>query len=549
MKSMLNILLKNRFLALLDQFAGQSKGKKAATLGYRVGFAVLGVLVVIGIALGMNALLGPTMCVPFAQAGMGWLFFAFVALFAVIGSLFLTLFYAQGAIFEAKDNELLLSMPIRPSAILASRMGSLYFLNLFISLALMGGAGYTFANNGGIFSAGGVLILVLGILLLPLVSTTLSCLVGWLISVITRHMRNKTPVQMLLYLIGFGAFYFLLNGANAKLQAFANDPSGMISAFRSGLYPFYALGIAVTEANFLQMLVFSAFCIIPFGIVYYVLSVSFIKIVTARSAAKKARYEATALRSSSVTWAMTKKDLARFFNSPSYMFNAGLGILYTMGMGVFALFSGNSLTKGLIDQTTDAVNPGAVLTLVNAMILAFVACVTSISAVSISAESKNLWILKSMPVRAKDVLTGKFLSHILLAGPASVFASFLYLLSALLSGTAPDLTGILVLFLLPLAANVFCALSGLIFNLLHGKVDFPSIAKATKSSAAIIPMLAILLVLGLPMLLWLMVLQEAGISVHLMVVIVTALVIALDAPMYFFLGSGTAQKRWDKLGQ
>ena len=49
---------------------------------------------------------------------------------------------------------------------------------------------------------------------------------------------------------------------------------------------------------------------------------------------KKLKYEAKTLKTSSVVWAMTKKELTRFFNSSSYMLNAGLGLVYSVGMTI-----------------------------------------------------------------------------------------------------------------------------------------------------------------------------------------------------------------------
>ena len=61
----------------------------------------------------------------FVQLEMTWLYFGFmglmVFLLGFIGSVFLT----QTQLFEARDNEMLLSMPITPRCILASRMISL----------------------------------------------------------------------------------------------------------------------------------------------------------------------------------------------------------------------------------------------------------------------------------------------------------------------------------------------------------------------------------------------------------------------------------------
>ena len=60
---MLKILLKSRLLALADQFAGQTKGKKAAQLGTWIALAVLGVLLLVNPGQRGNQLEGVEMSV------------------------------------------------------------------------------------------------------------------------------------------------------------------------------------------------------------------------------------------------------------------------------------------------------------------------------------------------------------------------------------------------------------------------------------------------------------------------------------------------------
>jgi ABC-2 type transport system permease protein len=284
---------------------------------------------------------------------------------------------------------------------------------------------------------------------------------------------------------------------------------------------------------------------VPFAIVYYVLSRSFIRIVTARNAAKKQKYEATALKGSSVVWSMTKKDLTRFFSSPPYMTNAGLGLLYSIGLTIFAMVSGDSVIRNILEKTDRFSDPGAYTTVIAAFVISFFAALTTISGCSVSVEGKNLWILKSMPVRAKDVLTGKLLSHLVLAIPVSVLCSILYLFVARIL-TVP---GVILMFLMPIAFNCFNALFGLISNLHFGKLDYPSIAKAAKSTtSSLIPILAtILLVIGSAVLYFTALHGKIDVTVY--GIIVTAVIFAVDLCMFSYLGSTGAQKRWDELGQ
>ena len=527
---MLKILLKNRLLALADQLTGQSKGKKAAKLGTYAVLIVLGILILIGCCAGVNALFGNT-CVRLAERGEVWAVYGFAGAAGFLLALFLTLFYAQGVIFEAKDNELLLSMPISPSAILASRVGSVYFLNSLFTMVLLCAAGYTVsAQTGGISVLSWILVIVCA-LLLPLLSTTISCLLAWLVSYIT---------------LAIAALFLVTMGVNRNFfSTFAESAGDIAQAFRRSLYPLYAMGLAIAETNWGMLAIFAAICIVPFAIVYYVLSRSFIRIVTARNAAKKQKYEATALKGSSVVWSMTKKDLTRFFSSPPYMTNAGLGLLYSIGLTIFAMVSGDSVIRNILEKTDRISDPGAYTTVIAAFVISFFAALTTISGCSVSVEGKNLWILKSMPVRAKDVLTGKLLSHLVLAIPVSVLCSILYLFVARIL-TVP---GVILMFLMPIAFNCFNALFGLISNLHFGKLDYPSIAKAAKSTtSSLIPILAtILLVIGSAVLYFTALHGKIDVTVY--GIIVTAVIFAVDLCMFSYLGSTGAQKRWDELGQ
>ena len=542
---MLKILLKNRLLALVDQLSGQSKGKKAAQIGTYAALVLLGVLILIGTCFGVNALFG-NVAARMAERGESWAVYAFAGALGFLLALFLTLFYAQGVIFEAKDNELLLSMPISPSAILASRVGSVYFVNMLFTLVLLCAGGYTVAAQTGGISVLSWILVILCALLLPLLSTTISCLLAWLVSYLTRRTGKKVLIQTLLSLLAIGAMFLVTMGVNKEFfKNMAESAGDIAQAFRQTLYPLYAMGLGIAETNWGMLLIFAAICIVPFAAIYIVLSKSFIRIVTARSTAKKQKYEATALKSSGVVWAMTKKDLTRFFNSPPYMTNAGLGLLYSIGMTVFAMVSGDSIINSVLAKVDSIQNPAAYTTVIAAFALSFLASMTTMSGCSISVEGKNLWILKSMPVRAKEVLTGKLLSHLVLAIPVSILCSILYLFVAKIL-TVP---GVILMFLMPIAFTCFNALLGLISNLFRGKMDYPSIAKAAKNtSSSLIPILSTMVVVIGTAALYFTVLH-GKIDVTVYGIIITVVIAAVDLVMYGFLGSEKAQKRWNALGQ
>lgn len=548
---MLKLLLKTRFLALADQFSGQSKGKRAISIRRIVLLAVAALLLLALAGYVVSLLLTP-LYKTLLKSDLEWLYFALTGVAAFLISFMLTSFYAQGSIFEAKDNEMLLSMPIRPSAILGSRLGALYFLNFFFAAAFMAAAGIVKLTSGGTAVAGGVIIYVLCVFLLALISTTLSCLLGWAVSLITRRLRNKAIFQLVFSLLLLGAFYvFFFGDITRHLKTVTENSAGIADVFRGALYPFYAMGMACAGKGFTEFLIFAAFCIVPFALVCLLLNKSFVKIVTSQVGAKRLKYEAKALKGSSVAWAMAKKDLTRFFNNSSYMLNSGLGLIYSIGMTIFVAVSalnrpaGDAPGSGFLDKMFNAVGADN-LPFLLCVFLAFFAAMTSISGPSISVEGKNLWILKSMPVRAAEILKGKVFSHLLLSIPASLICSaiFLFILPKVSASV------LICLFLMPILAHIFCAQVGVIGNLYLGRLNYPSIAKAAKSnSGSLIPALSTMVVSTVPAILYLTVLKEQGITLEAVIWANIGLLVLLDAALYAFLHSAMAQKRWDALGQ
>ena len=548
---MLKLLLKTRFLALADQFSGQSKGKRAISVRKIALLAVAALLLLVLAGYVVSLLLTP-LYKTLLKSDLEWLYFALTGVGAFLISFMLTAFYAQGSIFEAKDNEMLLSMPVRPAAILGSRLGALYFLNFFFAAAFMAAAGIVKLTSGGTAVAGGVIIYVLCVFLLALISTTLSCLLGWAVSLITRRMRNKAIFQLVFSLLLLGAFYvFFFGDITRHLKTVSENSTGIANVFRGALYPFHAMGMACTGKGFTEFLIFAAICIVPFALVCLLLNKSFVKIVTSRVGAKRIKYKAKALKGSSVAWAMTKKDLTRFFNNSSYMLNSGLGLIYSIGMSIFVVVSafnrpeGAAPGSGFLDKMFNAVGTDN-LPFLFCVFLAFFAAMTCISGPSISVEGKNLWILKSMPVRAAEILKGKVLSHLILSIPASLICSAIFLF-VLKKASASIL---ICLFLMPILAHIFCALVGVIGNLYMGKLNYPSIAKAAKSnSGSLIPALSTMVVSTVPTILFLTVLKEQGITLAAVIWANMGLLALLDIAMYAFLHSAAAQKRWDALGQ
>jgi len=133
---MLKALIAVRMAALKSWFFGGGRNKEAPSIGKMIGFGLL-MLYSLG-ALGfMFWHYFSVMFEAFYPLGLEWLYYSMVSI-ALFAMMFLgTVFFAQAQLYEAKDNELLLSMPIKPVYILISRIFMLLVIGVFFSLPVV----------------------------------------------------------------------------------------------------------------------------------------------------------------------------------------------------------------------------------------------------------------------------------------------------------------------------------------------------------------------------------------------------------------------------
>ena len=204
---MLKTLIKKQFMELFKSyFISRKTGKgrsKAGVIGFFALFAVL-MLYIFGVFFVMCWGLGTA----FFPAGKDWLYFTMLAIVAVMLGTFGSVFNTYAGMYLAKDNDLLISMPIPPRTILLSRLVGVYGLALLYS----GVVWLPALLCHWIFGSATVLSVVFGVLLLFLIAaivSALTCLLGWLVALLAGKLKNRSFVIVLLSLVFLGAYYFI----------------------------------------------------------------------------------------------------------------------------------------------------------------------------------------------------------------------------------------------------------------------------------------------------------------------------------------------------
>ena len=123
---MLSSLIKCRLASFLEMFNRKGGTKKQTSKGGMIALWIfVGVMFLI---MFFSIFMG--MAMMYFEAGLDWLYFAMFGLLAFAIMFVGSVFMAQTQIFEATDNDLLLSMPIPPRYVLLSRIASVGVLNV-----------------------------------------------------------------------------------------------------------------------------------------------------------------------------------------------------------------------------------------------------------------------------------------------------------------------------------------------------------------------------------------------------------------------------------
>ena len=411
---------------------------------------------------------------------LSWFYFTVMAIISVLMCVLMSVFSTYTQLFVSRDNELLLSMPIPPRLIVASRMVSLVIFNFGISLVVLIPAAvvYPIFHNVSVLGVVGFAVYAL---LIPFVSLAISSLLAYLFALLVSHIKNKTLLKVILTLIGLAVYftvYFGVMGSVAdESEDITLDLSPVARALRASAPVLYVIGAAVSEGKILYLLAVTLVCALTFFLALWLISKSFIRMTTVKRTVKKKEYVEKSQSARSPLLSLTFKDTRLFFSNATYMINCGLGFILAILAAVVALANRGRVSEmlGAAFGITDGIFGAAAI-----MIMGFLISMSTISAVSLSLEAKTLWQLQAMPIHPGSILMAKALSQMLISAPP-------ILLSVLLFNIAfpMDIVGRIFSFVMPVAMIIFSSVFGSLINLWLPKFDWVSETVAIKQSMSV----------------------------------------------------------------
>ena len=472
---MVGILVKKQLAEIFKAyFYNTKKNKSRSKAGIAVMFALFAVLMV-GVLGGMFTYLSFSLCRPLAQAGVGWLYFVIMSLLSILLGVFGSVFNTYSGLYLAKDNDLLLSMPIPVRAILISRLLGVYLMGLMYSgiVLLPAVIVYWIFVEASLPAIAGGLTLILCISILVLV---LSCILGWVVAKISVRMKNKSFTTVAVSLIFIGLYYFFYFKAQTLLQTLISNAAVYGEEIRGAAYGLYLFG-RIGEGYWMGMLILILVMLAAFAATFLVLSRTFVDIVTDTGKTERKIYKEKTVKQRSVSSALLGKEFARFTSSAGYMLNCGLGILILLAGGVMLLWKGSMVSEVLYQVFGET--RGAIPVLACAA-LCMMASMNDMAAPSVSLEGKNLWIVNTLPVTPWQILKAKLSMQLYLTVPPLLFCSIC--LIPLLQ-EKPAIKVLVVV--LALAFSVFSALFGMSLGTKRANFSWTSEMTPVKQSLAV----------------------------------------------------------------
>ena len=402
---------------------------------------------------------------------------AYLAFLASVVILAFGIFKAGGVIFSLGNYDILCSLPLHHSAIVVSRFARMYVEDLLVTLLVLlpGGGVYAFLTHPGF---GFYPMWVLAALVIPLLPLSLATLFGTVVTAISSRMKRKALVETVfavVFVVAVMVWSLSFGSAAPELTPeMLRDMADVVTDLLESIYPPAVwLGESMVGGGLGGFVLTTAVSMVVFASVVWLAAKNFHAVCRRlNTTGAKHDYRMEQLDTSHLLAALYRREWKRYFSSGTYVTNTIIGpIMGTLTAGALC-FAGMDSVSEMMGMPLN----------IAPFVPFFVGGAFGMmppSAVSVSMEGKNWWIVKTLPITAKDVFDAKILLSLSLMAP--FYAASEVLLMAALNPVGLE---ILWMILVPLVICLFACMAGLTANLLLPRFDWDNEVTIVKQSAS-----------------------------------------------------------------
>lgn len=410
---------------------------------------------------------------------------------------FFSIFLIPSVFYFSKDGETLLSLPIKPEAILGSKfvVCLLYEYVFVIFILIPAFAAYVTTCD---IQALSLLFSIVIFVLMPIYPLVLSSIISMLIMRFVPFFKNRDRFNLIagiLSVVVALGFSFTFNKFTMT-----QDPTTLISTLMSGnnslitMLGYFFPGVpfaahAFVDADVLSFLIFIIItiaslivCLLLGKVLYFKGLIGFSETSSSRKKlSTKELGKLNTRRNRLLTY--TGKELKLLIRTPIFLMNCiGSSIIFPILMFILPMFEGDALSFTQIPKEfTDLLPTFWPYFLFGGIILGiFVGNLNLISSTAISREGTNVAFMKYIPMPLQEQLHAKVLSGILV----SIFTDILMMAALYIIIPIFPLSMLIIAFASSLPAIIFSNYIGIYIDIKHPKLVWEQEVAAVKQNVS-----------------------------------------------------------------
>ena len=399
--------------------------------------------------------------------------------FTTILTLIEGIYKSSSLLFYCRDDNLMLSLPIKKSTVLFVRIFKFYvfelvYNSLFLVPAMI--AYIRYVNVGTSF----YVVSLIAIILLPVIPVLISCIIGGIISASSSEFKRKSIAQIVVSMLFLLFIFYLSFNIQNLIKDLAQNATSINDIITRLYYPAGAYIKLITNYKLKDLIVFIIIHLVAFIITVTGMSKLYFKINSKVKVVKKGKSNSSyKIKANKPIKTLIKKELNKFTTTPVFIINAGFGLVLYVVACILICLKLESVVASLAEQEI-SISAEQIKSFIPLVLFGLITSASFLSAITcsmISLEGKTFNLLKSLPVRPFTIIFSKVLTAVLIMVPFMIIGDIIVFLKFKF-----NILEIIILLaasiVLPLASETF----GIIVNLKYPKMDAQNDTEVVKQS-------------------------------------------------------------------
>ncbi len=455
------LLLKTQFINILQTSSKKKKKQENVKgLSFKIGVTAVIAVLIVSVAYFYSRMFAEMLILSGDIYKLTPLMIGYGALVNMIFS-----FYSVGSVlFSNKDYELLSSLPVKKTTIVLSKLAVMLITSVALSLVISLPSLFVFSYYGAVLSTSYVFYCLILAIFAPLVIIAMITLIATAIYLAFARAKRKTLLQTLALFLFFVALFVI---------GFVSGEEGNMLAVVERIYFLFPIIIKATT-DWTYLLLFIGISVVSFIIISLFVGIFYHKINTLLKRSYKVKnFKLKDYQATSQIKSVLFRELKMFFSYPIYIMNVLLGPIISIVASIAIAV--------LIQKMGGVVEVREMIITIVPSVLIFAHTLVSSTATAISIEGKSFWVIKTSPVKSKDLINAKLLVNVLLNVLPAVLSSLVIAIFV-----APDVLYAFIIAVIIIGGALLSGTVGLLFNLRFPKLQWENPNQVAKNGLPIL---------------------------------------------------------------